>query len=106
MATSTTNLSKKVLYQTLTAPTNGYLLIQMNASGINNIVDIEFQQSIDGENWDTIKDYNSNKIRFRLGANRKSADSAVELIDPFWAQHLRAKILSESSAGSLEFITP
>jgi len=105
MSTTTKTLSKGTIYQALTAPEDGYLLVELNGSNLTGKVDIHFQQSVSGDNWDTIEDLNDKDIVVRLDGAKNASITKVKLFESFRAGHLRAKIISEST-GSLQFVLP
>jgi hypothetical protein len=94
------------IIQVITAPTDGYLLLQMNGSGLTDDVKIMIQHSVDGSNFDFLKDFRGNPIVFFLQGGSIPNPVRVETLEPFLAGHLRAIIKAKENEGTIDLITP
>ena len=104
MATTTSKtLTKGTLTHALTAPEDGYLMAELNGSNLTGIVDVRFQHSVSGNNWETISDQNDKEVVIRLDGKKNASVTRVKLLEPFRAENLRAVITSDST-GSLQFV--
>lgn len=94
------------IIQVMSAPVDGYLIVEINGTDLTDDVIIRFQQSVSGNNWDVLKDFRGLPIEIFLQGGSSPSQVRVETLEPFRASNLRAIVKAKKNEGEVDIIIP